>query len=124
MGFLAVKNIKDTTESKCTLYVFKFILRDGKVIYKVGITCVQPIDRMLQVLRSFYMAYRYIPEATMKRFRKVDDHFEKETLLHREFKEYQCTFEKHFDGYSELFEMCEDTLLNRYDEITKCPSSK
>jgi len=108
---------KNTSDDLCTLYVMKFVLDDGSTIYKVGITCIKPVDRMLQVLRSFFMAYRYMPRASLKRFRKVENHFDKETELHHEFADYRCTFESIFDGHTECFDIDEALLLARYDAM-------
>jgi len=121
MAFMNVG--KPNAKDQCTLYVMKFILDDGRTVHKIGITCVNPVDRMLQVLRSFFMAYRYMPRASIKRFRKVDNHFGKETELHHEFAGYKCVFDKVFDGHTECFEVDEALILARYDEMCSGVSS-
>ncbi len=115
MAFMKVSG--DPDKEKCTLYVMKFVLDDKRVVYKVGITCINPVDRMLQILRSFFMVYRYMPRASIKRFRKVENHFEKETQMHQEFADYRCVFDSVFDGHTECFDIDGDTILNRYDKL-------
>ena len=97
----------------------KFEIEEIGTVYKVGITCVDPVDRMLQIIRSFFQTYRYVPRTSLKRFRKVEHHFIKETALHREFGEHQCEFSKAFDGCTEFFNVCEEDVLQKYDEL--CP---
>lgn len=117
MAFLTVgKTVRDT-EDNCTLYVMKFVLDDGTIVHKIGITCINPVDRLMQILRSFFVTYRYTPRASIKRYRKVPGHFTKETQLHREFADFSHRFDRIFDGCTEFFDVDQDTLLRRYDSM-------
>ena len=90
-------------------------------IYKIGITERDPVDRFMEVIRSYYQIYRHIPRCGIKRFRKVAKYREVEKELHSIYKDKQYQFEKKFDGSTEFFKLDEDELLERYELM--CPKS-
>ena len=109
---ITATNLKQriATKNPGWVYIMKFTLREhSKPVYKIGITrksgeIRQPVDRMLQILRSYYTHYRYIPECTVKRFREVANCFTIETRLHRHFRELRYVPKgKSFDGSTEMF---------------------
>jgi len=112
-------NTKSIGEGKVYIMWFKFRECEEKV-YKIGYTArEEPIDRMLEVLRSYYMNKnnRYIPESYIKRFRKTGKAFAKEAMLHKYFKEYQYEPKHKFDGCTELFiGLDEEVLLKVYED--------
>ena len=120
MAFLKVDkgNIGGTEDG--TLYIMRFRLRDEeRTLYKIGI-CKgnrKPIDRMLEVLRGFWIVYEYTPDADLKRYRKVSGVFEKEAMMHRYCKKYKYVPPKKHDGSSELFiGIDEEELLSVYED--------
>ena len=137
MSFFEVDTDKVVEDSKGIVYIMRFKFRHmDDYVYKIGITTRPPIDRMLEVVRSFHnnKNNRYIPDSSLKRFRKTTEYFAKEAALHRYFKEYQYLPEHRHDGSNELFTgMSEELLLAVYadcvddidieDEDYKCSSS-
>jgi len=103
------------------VYVMEFRFRSKldnvKVLYKVGVTKNKPVDRMLEIARSFFMKRRYIPECRLVRFRKVVGYYGLETQLHRALVNYRYDFGKLvFGGSSEFFDVDLDYLDNLYCE--------
>ena len=102
------------------LYILKVRLYDdNKFIYKIGKSSeTRSVDRMMEVMRSFFMVHRYTPYVVLKRDRPIENAFELEAKLHRHFKEYKYYFDKPFDGCQEFFAIPrEDQLLKIYDEM-------
>jgi len=102
------------------VYIMKFRFRKGdgyKILYKIGIS-KDPVQRVAEVCRSFFMKRRYFPEVEIKRSRSSEDFFAIETAFHQEYKDKQWDFKDlSFDGSTEFFDIDEDTLLNRYEEV-------
>jgi len=102
------------------VYLMKFRFRKGdsyKTLYKVGIS-KDPVQRVAEVCRSFFMKRRYFPEVEIKRSRSSEEFFAIETKMHQEFKEQQWDFKDlQFDGCTEFFDIDEATLLERYEEL-------
>ena len=98
---------------------FKFQAKSGiKTLYKVGITKNKPIDRMLQIVREFFMQRRYVPECRLVRFREVPEYDRLEKELHSLYKEYSYSFGSlRFSGHTEFLDIELDLLLDGYDRL-------
>jgi len=104
-----LKDMADKYEGKNLGYVYlmEFKFKQGedyRTLFKVGITVNDPIDRMLQVARSFFQHRRYVPECRIVRMRKTVDYFGKEKAIHKELKACSYSFKKSFDGSTEFFD--------------------
>jgi hypothetical protein len=109
------------------VYVMEFRFQtktDYKTLYKVGITINQPVDRMLQIVRSFFQSRRYVPECRLLKYRKVPEYGRLEKELHTILKEYNYKFNKPFDGSSEYFNLPVDQLLCEYDRVVPLRKGK
>lgn len=108
---------KKRSKSKAgILYILVFRLKCGLEVVKIGITTRSIEERMAEVLISFFLQYRYVPECTPKRFTRLEDVADKEKQMHKEFSEYSYEFDKKFSGFSEFFTGVElDTLVDYYD---------
>ena len=107
------------------VYIIKQRLHDSNVdfIFKIGKSSGKSsVDRLMQLIRSHFMKYRYTPFMVIKRDRPVPNAFQVETQLHQEFKQHRYYHDKPIDGKDEWFYMREDVLLRRYDELV--PSKK
>jgi len=123
---------KDTEFGR--LYVIKMILKDGTEVHKVGMTnSDRSTDRMMEILRSFFMKYRYVPYTELRRDKKVRIPYIVETYMHNLLEEYSYTFDKKFDGSSEYFSIDEEAFLEYLDEfeyaemlhgVTKMPKDR
>jgi hypothetical protein len=121
MGFLDGKadmlDIHKQTDN--LVYILKVQLSDGQILYKIGVTKdKRHMDRMLEVLKGFFVKYRYIPFTSIKRFRVFPDAYEVERLLHSKYKDLQYCFDKKFCGCTEFFTINdEQELLDFYEEL-------
>ena len=107
------------------VYLMEFRFKQGggyRTLFKVGVTVNDPIDRMLQVSRSFFMSRRYVPECRIVRMRKVVDYFGKEKEIHSLMSRYE--FKKGFDGSTEFTDMSKDTIDKIYCGIVPKMSDK
>jgi|SaaInlV_150m_DNA_4_1039716.scaffolds.fasta_scaffold05679_5 hypothetical protein len=107
------------------VYVMEFRFRKGdgyKTLYKVGVTINKPIDRMLQISRSFFMGRRYVPECSLVRFRNLPNYYQREKTVHTRLEEFNYKFKTGFDGSTEFFDIPLDDLLAIYEE--ECPLIK
>ena len=100
------------------VYVLRFELEDT-IVWKVGMTrSDRSLDRMLEILRSFFITYRYIPKVTMRRDKKVIVPLLVEQHMHDALEDYSYTFDKKFDGCTEFFsDLDEDILLDYLDSF-------
>ena len=114
---------KDKRSEFGRLYVIKLVLKDGTEVHKIGMcNSDRSTDRMMEILRSFFMVYRYVPYAELRRDKKVRIPYIVESYIHRLLKEYRYKFDKKFNGNSEAFEIDEDSFLEyldsfRYEEM-------
>jgi len=135
MAFLKVtdgkiKNRRNTTKgnkeikrkAKGIVYLIKCVLDNGDTVFKIGITTRRSInDRLMENVLAHFIAYRYIPRTTVKKFSKTEYYTEVEAYLHSVFKDRQYKFNKPFTGYTEYFRLEEEELLKVYNEVMSDP---
>ncbi len=102
------------------LYVFKFTLDNNIVVHKVGMChSARALDRMMEVLRGFFKAYRYVPRCELRRDKKILIPRLVEKHMHGLLEEWSHTFDKKFDGSTEFFfNLDEEALLEYLDDFT------
>ena len=118
MELLTVK--KEPTRGK--LYILYMWVGEGdEMVVKIGVTTKpEVVDRVLEIIRSYYFAYRVCPKIYAKRFKTVGNVFAKEKQLHKYFEEYKYEFDKPFSGKTEFFKgIDEEELLDAYDRCVK-----
>ena len=102
------------------LMEFKFKTKNGfKTLYKVGVTQNKPVDRMLEIVRSFWTQRQYVPECRLVRYRKSASFREKEKSIHEELAEYRYKFNIKFSGYTEFFDADLEAMIFVYENF--CP---
>ena len=113
------KKLDNTKTKDNVVYIIKVQLDNGLVLHKIGVTGYKrEVDRMLEVLKGFFIQYRYVPFSSLKRFKRFSDAYAIEKLLHNEFVEYKYTFDKTFGGSTEFFlNIDEAKLIEFYDKI-------
>ena len=94
---------------------FRTKLGNERVLYKIGVTKNKPIDRLLEVCRSFFQSRRYVPESRLVRFRKVPDYYKLEKLLHEQLADHRFCFREKFDGSTEFFDCELDKIVCAYE---------
>jgi hypothetical protein len=118
MGLLTVK--KEPTKGK--LYIlYMWVGEEEELMVKIGVTTKpEVVDRVLEIIRSYYFAYRVCPKVYPKRFKTVDNVYVKERQLHKYFEEYNYKFDKPYSGCTEVFKgIDEEELLDVYDRCIK-----
>ncbi len=86
------------------LYVIKLTFPDNFIVFKVGMTnSDRSTDRMMEILRSWFVAYRFVPHTELKLDREVINPRGMEKLAHKALKDFQWTPEKKVDGGTEMF---------------------
>ena len=118
--FKNMKNKKSSVDKDANLvYILKVQLATGQVLYKIGVSKEKRhMDRMMEVLKDFFIKYRYVPFTSMKRFRVFPDAYEVERIMHQQYKEYRYTFDKKFCGSTEFFTIeNESELLEFYEKL-------
>ena len=118
MGLLTVK--KEPTRGK--LYIlYMWVSDEDEMVVKIGVTTKpEVVDRVLEIIRSYYFAYRICPKVYPKRFKTVDSVYAKEKQLHKYFEEYNYKFDKPFSGCTEIFKgIDEEELLDAYDRCVE-----
>ena len=102
------------------IYILRVKLKDGEIIHKVGMTNTtnRSVDRMMEILRSFFNTYRYIPQTQLIRDRKFKIPFIVEKYIHNILLDYRHKFDKKFSGSTEFFDINEDVFLEWFDNFT------
>ena len=94
------------------LYVIKLVLPDDTIVHKVGMTnSNRAADRMLEILRSWFMRYRFVPYAELRLNREVANPLDLEKLAHKVLSNYQWIPDKKIDGGTEMFTGLEEIRL-------------
>jgi len=94
-------------------------------VFKIGVSSGKSsVDRLLQLERSFFMKYRYMFFAAIKRDRPAPNAFAIETELHHRFADKRYYHDKPIDGKDEWFKVEEDELLRAYDDLLPLQDKK
>ena len=110
------KDIPIYEATKGRVYVFMFELEE-EIVYKVGMcNSDRTTDRFMEILKSFFHTYRYVPKAKILKFKEFDNPLLVEKHLHEELKEYNYKFPKKFDGHTEFFSDIDVGYLLQYIE--------
>ena len=101
------------------LYVLKFELDNGVILHKVGMcSSNRTVDRMMEILRSYFMVYRVVPKVTLRKDKKVVVPLLVEKHLHSLLADWNFRFDKKFDGSTEFFtDIDEEVLLDYIDKF-------
>lgn len=95
------------------VYVVKLILPDETVVHKVGMChSSRATDRMMEILRSWFTAFRFVPYAELRLDMQCNNAMQIESYLHKILK--SNAFEPDFkvQGSTEMFiDIDENRLL-------------
>ena len=110
-----LKEVED--ESSGILYILYIKIGEEDVV-KIGVTKRKIEERVVEILSSFFLSYRYFPWCYPKRFKKTTNVYAKESMMHQYYKEYSYKTEKRFGGSTEFFiGIEEEELLRTYDKV-------
>jgi len=113
------KELGTKTTNENVVYIMKFVLEDGSTLYKIGVTHYKrEVERMLEILKSFFVKYRYTPMCKLMRFKRFTNAYSTEKILHQDLANYKFTFDKPFSGSTEFFTGLDEVdLIAKYDKI-------
>jgi len=110
--------VSKSTSPYGRVYVFELVMEDGTVIYKVGMvnsdSMSRVTDRLMEVLRSFFMQYRYVPTSKIVKAKKYLVPYYVETHLHHLLDDLKYRPDKKYDGYNEMFTGLDVEALTSY----------
>ena len=86
------------------LYILEIITEDLQIIHKIGMCYTdRTTDRMMEILRSWFVAYRYSPYTIWKLNFETKDPYLLEKDVHATLAEYKWKPDKKIDGCEEMF---------------------
>ena len=110
-------NVKKGEETAERLYVLEITV-DDKVVYKVGKASGHSSKaRMLQIIGSYFDAYRVTPIIRIIKDKACKDVFGKETKCHQELVNYRYIPDKTFSGCTEIFNVDKEAVLEVYKRV-------
>jgi hypothetical protein len=113
---VSTKNMK---EDEGIVYLLEIELED-RLLVKIGVTARKKVeDRVVEILTGIWKKYRIFPRCYVKRYRKTSEIFNKETILHRYFKDYQYETKHIFGGSTEMFDISLDSAVEAYEKVLK-----
>ncbi len=104
-------------DERSILYLLELDV-EGERVYKIGITSRDNVeDRCIEIIHSYFKGHREFCWLKPKRYRKVDDAYEKEQWLLSYLSEYRYVPEKKFGGSTELVKLDLDVLVELYEKV-------
>lgn len=99
------------------LYIMEIVV-DDTTVYKVGKASGHSSkQRMLQIIGSYFDAYRVTPVVKIVKDKEVTNVFEKETKCHHALAEWKFIPTKAFSGSTECFNVDKDKVLEVYKDV-------
>lgn len=112
MKFFKKQNVTETTNGR--VYLIKLILPNGYIVHKIGMThSPRSVDRMMEILRSWFTLYRYVPHAELRLDKETGVPLLLEKHMHEVLKEWKYVPDKKVDGAQEMFmDLNEDIVID------------
>ena len=86
------------------IYVIRMELPDGYVVHKIGMTkSDRALDRMMEILRSWFSRFRFVPYTELKLDMQTGYPKELETHIHKILSNHQFHPHMKVDGGTEMF---------------------
>lgn len=100
------------------LYVIKIITDNGP-IYKIGMCRnSRSTDRMMEILRSWFVKFRYVPRSELKLDKETGHPRELEYHIHKILKHKKYEPEYKVEGHTEMFHDIDENKVIRF--IKQC----
>jgi hypothetical protein len=106
------------------LYVIKMVLPDGTIVHKIGMThSSRSVDRMLEILRSWFMSFRFVPHSELRLDMESQEPAKLESHIHSILKHKQFIPQHKVTGGTEMFvELNEARVLHYIRACEKQPT--
>jgi hypothetical protein len=107
--------LKSPDTSVGRVYVLQITLDDGELVHKVGM-CHSPrsTDRMMEILRSWFTQYRYVPLTRLRLDFETGVPLLVEKHMHDVLSDWQWVPDKKVDGGQEMFKGLDEVEVIRY----------
>ena len=97
------------------LYVIKMVLPDGLIVHKVGMTkSDRATDRMMEILRSWFVKYRFSPYSELRLDMECNYPAELEKHIHQVLGHSRFEPSHKVDGGTEMFVDIDEVRLIHY----------
>lgn len=97
------------------MYVIKMELPDGTVVYKIGMcNSNRSTDRMMEILRSWFVNFRFIPYSELKLDMETGRPMETEAHIHKCLEHKKYLPGKKVDGGTEMFTGIDEFRVLQY----------
>lgn len=84
--------------------MIRITLPDGTVVHKIGMTNTnRSTDRMMEILRSWFTKYRFVPHSELKLDMECQDPYKLEAYIHKILKANRFEPVHKVDGGTEMF---------------------
>ncbi len=86
------------------VYVIKMVLPDDCIVYKIGMTHTdRSVDRMMELLKSWFSYFRFVPYAELRLDMECQDPNGIEKYIHKILEEKRFIPKFKVSGYTEMF---------------------
>ena len=103
------------------IYVLRIVLPDETIVHKIGITrSDRSTDRMMEILRSWFTKFRFVPFTEMRLDMKCQNAQMLETYIHKILKSQAFIPNEKVSGGTEMFTDLDEnrviTFLRAYEK--------
>ena len=97
------------------IYVIRIVLPDGTIVHKIGMTnSDRAVDRMMEILRSWFMVFRFVPYAELKLDMNTNYPKQLESHIHKILNHKQFIPRLKVDGGTEMFSNIDEFRVLHY----------
>lgn len=97
------------------IYVIRMQLPDGVIVHKIGMcNSDRSVDRMMELIRSWFMKYRYAPYTELRLDMNTNYPKELERHIHKILKHKQFIPHMKVDGGTEMFHSIDEFRVLHY----------
>jgi hypothetical protein len=91
------------------------VLPGDTVVYKIGMAnSPRSTDRMMELLRSWFVKYRFVPYAELRLDKECSDPLALEQHIHKILAKHRFTPYEKVDGRNEMFEGINEDRVLKY----------
>lgn len=102
------------------VYVIQLTLDDIGIIHKIGMCHAdRSADRMMEILRSWFMHYRYVPHSLLRLDHETKDPYKLEKHIHKVLEDFKWVPDIKVDGAQEMFKDLDEEEVIEYIKTVK-----
>ena len=97
------------------IYIIKMVLPDGCIVHKIGMThSNRATDRMMEILRSWFTRYRFVPYSELRLDMECNYPGDLEKHIHRILKSKRFEPDEKVEGGTEMFTEINEVRVIHY----------